>query len=173
MFRDYRRIEGYEDYIISNYGEVWSLKRGKVILFKQQVGSNGYMLCRLYMNGRGKTLGVHMLVGNHFIGKREGNMSFDHIDRNKLNNRADNIRLATKTEQNINQKIRCTNKTGERNIRIHKDRRPDRNGNEYYLISIKRNKKRLFLKSLNKKKFSLEDAIKVRDDFLLTLSTNC
>ena len=169
MFRDYRRIEGYEDYIISNYGEVYSLKRGMVRDMKQHVGTHGYMQCRLSTNARAKTLRVHVLVGNHFIGKRQGELTFDHIDINRVNNRADNIRLATKSEQRINTKINKNSKTGERNIRNHTDTRPDRNGNEYWKIEIRRNKKIVFNKCLNKKKFSLEDAVKVRDDFLLTM----
>ena len=84
----------------------------------------------------------------------------------KQNNKASNLRLATKTEQCINRNVFKNNKLGEKNIRIHKDTRPDRNGYEYYQINIKRNKKLVFWKQLRIDKFSLEDAKKIRDDFL-------
>jgi len=162
MFRDYRIIENYPDYVISNYGKVYSLKRGKVREMKQQTGDNGYLQVGLCKDGIQKTSRIHALVGNHFIGKRQGEMTFDHIDRDKNNNRADNLRLATKSEQQQNTGVSKNNKLGVKCINISLKK-----GVEYYHIRIKRNKKRVFRKSLNKNKFTLDDAIKVRDEFLL------
>ena len=162
MYYDYRRIEGYENYIVSNYGEVYSLKRGKVIEMKTQINNRGYKMCGLYSNGKCKIVTIHSIVGNAFIGKREGEMTYDHIDRNRLNNRADNIRLATKSEQMINTGVSKNNKLQEKNIFTKIDKRY---GSEYWCVLIERNGKK-FRKELNKKKFSLDDAIKVRDEFL-------
>ncbi len=165
MYRDYRRIENYPDYIVSNYGEVYSLKFGKVKEMKPRVGTNGYR----HVHIGDKYPSVHVLVGNAFVGKRHGEMTFDHFpDRTKLNNRADNIRLATKSDQRVNTKLNKNSKTGERNILNYNEKGSDRT---YWRIEIERNKKCVFKKLLNKKKFSIEDAIKLRDDFLLTWST--
>ena len=166
MLLDYRIVDGYPDYIISNYGIIYSTKRyGKVIEMKQAI-NKGYKYVNLCKDGIRKIMRIHVLVGNAFIGMREGEMTFDHVDRNPLNNRADNIRLATKSEQQVNKKTQKRNKFGEKNIstRIHK-----KTGNEYYNIQIRRNKKIVFEKHLNKKKYTIEDAVKVRDDFLITL----
>ena len=169
MFVDYRRIEEYPGYIISNYGKVYSLKgfNGREMIPCGKNSSNGYLRVNLSNNGIVKTVRIHTLVGNAFIGSRTGELTFDHIDRNILNNRADNLRLATKTEQQVNQKVNIRNKLGEKCIGSKTDRR---NGNEFYRIGIRRNYKIIFEKLLNKKDFSLEDAVKIRDEFLLTLN---
>ncbi len=166
MILDYRRVKEFPDYIISNYGIIWSIKFGKVRELKQSLDIHGYNHVVLYKDGFQKTLKIHALVGNAFIGLRTGEMTFDHIDRIKTNNRADNIRLATKSEQSVNQKINKRNKFGEKNVCSWIDKRT---GYEYFRIAIYRNKKTAFEKHLNKKNYTIEDAIKVRDDFLLTL----
>jgi len=166
LYRDYRRIEGYEDsYIISNYGEVFSLKRKwvtKTIQLKQTTLKIGYKAVALHAGGKQNTTYVHALVGNHFVGERTGNLSFDHIDRNRINNRADNIRLATPSEQILNQSIRKDNKLREKNITYNKYK----TGQEYYILTITRNKKLLIFKQYNLKKYTLDYVIKVRDEFL-------
>ena len=43
LYIDYRRIEGNEDYIISNYGDVISLKRKTPIILKTCLDNNGYL----------------------------------------------------------------------------------------------------------------------------------
>jgi len=161
MFRDYRRVEGYEsDYIISNIGEVWSLKFGKVKLLKPSLNSTGYCQVVLCKNGKHKIIKVHVLVGIHFIGLRTGTLTYDHKDINNQNNRADNIRLATKSEQVQNQNLRKDNKLGFKNISEKVDR-----GCEYYRIQIIRNGKRVE-KLFNKKKYSLEHVVEERDKIL-------
>ena len=166
MLLDYRRVEGFPDYIISNNGIVWSTKYGKVIERKTDFSPNGYKQVSLCKDGKQKTVTVHALVGIHFVGPRIGELTYDHWpDRTKTNNRANNIRLATKSEQSENQKTRKTNKLGEKNICTYIDKK---GGREYYVVKFKHNSKIIFRKQLNKKKYTLEDAIKVRDDFLLT-----
>jgi hypothetical protein len=168
LYRDYRRVEGFEDYIVSNYGEVFSTKKYNRKEWRElKMGFNnwGYKQIDLREDSKRKTFTVHVLVGNAFVGKRTGEMTFDHIDRDKLNNKSDNIRLATRSEQSINKNLHKSNKLKQRNICISKiDTRI------YYYIKIRRNKKVVFNKRLNVKKYSIEDAIKVRDDFLTTLA---
>jgi len=153
-------IEGYEGlYSVSNYGRVYSHQLGGRIL-KPGRGDKGYLQVGLWKDNIKKTIRVHALVGNAFVGKREQGMTFDHIDRNKLNNKASNIRLATKSEQTINQKLRCTNKSGEKNIIVIKNS---------YRIEISRNGK-ICRRCLRLDKFSLADAVKVRDKMLADLN---
>ena len=157
----YKWVEGYDKkYIVSNFGDVISLKRKKPIIMKIPLDSNGYLGVCLRKNGKQKTIRVHILVGNAFVGKRINGLTFDHIDRVRTNNRADNIRLATKSEQSINQNMRITNTSGERNICI------ERIGNyARYRIKIMRNGK-IIVKKLNIEKYTLADAIKYRDEQL-------
>ena len=161
MFRDYRRVEGYEsDYIISNIGEVWSLKFGKVKLLKLNPDTKEYLMVILYKNGKRKSFKVHALVGIHFIGLRTGTLTYDHIDVNNQNNRADNLRLATRLEQAENRNVRKDNKLGFKHICETVNR-----GNEYYRITIDRNGKRV-QKSFSKNKYSLEHVVEERDKML-------
>jgi hypothetical protein len=165
LYRDYRRIEGFPDYIVSNYGEVYSLKRGKVRELKMGFNRDGYKCVKLGHDHIFKDFKVHALVGNAFIGKRINGLTFDHIDRNKINNKSDNIRLATRSEQQLNKNLHKSNKLKQKNICINNDKRT---GYSYYYIQIRRDKKMVFQKRLNVEKYKIEDAIKIRDDFLTT-----
>ncbi len=153
-------VEGHEGlYSVSNYGRVWSHQRGGRIL-KPGDNGNGYLHVNLYKDKIQKTDTVHSLVGNAFVGKREHGMTFDHIDRNKLNNEASNLRLATRSEQSLNQKTRFDNHLGEKNIYIF---------TEYYCVELRRKGIR-YLKYLRMDDFSLADAVKVRDKILADLN---
>ena len=160
MLRDYRRVDGHPDYIISNVGEVWSLKCGKVKLMKTNPNTQGYLQVGLCEKGKRTTHHIHALVGIHFIGLRTGSLTYDHIDTNKLNNNADNIRLATKSEQVENRNMQKNNKLGFKNISKEVN-----NGYEYYIIAITRNGK-LVRKLFRKDKYSLEQVVEERDKIL-------
>ena len=56
-----------------------------------------------------KTIYLHALIMNH-IGNGKGKISVDHIDRNPLNNRRRNLRIATQSEQNRNTEKRSRKK---------------------------------------------------------------
>ncbi len=166
MYRDYRRVEGYPDYVISNYGEVYSTLSWRGTEWREMkcfMNRSGYKRVSLRKDNIKKHICIHVLVGNAFIGLREGKMTFDHIDRNNQNNRADNIRLATRSEQEINKNLRKDNRLGVKCISSC-----FKCNVEYFEIRIHRLNKQVFKKYLNKKKYTLEDAKKVRDDFLLT-----
>ena len=160
MVLDYRPIENFPGYIISNYGIVYSIRFDKVREMKSSIKPSGYK----ELDISSKTVSIHSLVGNAFIGKREDGLTYDHIDRNRLNNRADNLRLATKSEQQINKNMMNNNTSGEKNISSTTTR-----GKAYWRIVIKRNKKAVFQKWLNKKKFNIEDAVRIRDEFINAL----
>tara|TARA_R110001632_G_scaffold179092_1_gene298933 strand:+ start:130 stop:618 length:489 start_codon:yes stop_codon:yes gene_type:complete len=159
MFRDYRRVEGFPDYIVSNYGDVYSLKNGKVRELKFGYSNCGYRSVSLCINNKAVRQRVHILVGIAFVGKREGGLTYDHIDRNRINNKADNLRLATRSQQALNRKETKPNKLNEKYISIN---------NGYYEIVVVRNRKRIFRKQMSKNKWTLDDAKKVRDEYLHT-----
>ena len=95
----WKPIIGYESrYIISNKGEVKSLKRNKVL--KKELRRN-YWSIQLYDGNKFKHFSIHRLVGIHFI-ENPNNLPFiNHIDENKLNNNANNLEWCT-ASYNIN-----------------------------------------------------------------------
>lgn len=88
-------IKGYEDfYLISNHGRVFSLR--KHIYLKLGASCHGYLRIGLYdENTISKKFAVHRLVALHFNeGYFEGT-HVNHIDRNRKNNRTDNLEWVT------------------------------------------------------------------------------
>lgn len=59
-----------------------------------------------------KRYATHRLIWIYHNGKIPNNYTIDHIDRNKLNNKIENLRLATKSQQQWNTGIMNTNNTG-------------------------------------------------------------
>ena len=159
MFRDYRYVENYPGYIISNFGEVFSTKRGNVIQLKGTDDGNGYLRVTL----KNKNHKIHVLVGEAFIGKRSNGKSYDHIDRNTKNNRVDNLRIATASIQCENRNVFKNNKLGVKNISLRTDKK---DGWEYYRIRIQRNGKSLCEKRFAVTKYTIDDVIKIREDII-------
>lgn len=82
-------------YEISNYGSVKSISKvtKKEKILKQSLNKEGYLVVTI-----NKKIKTHYLVAYTFIGSRPDGLQIDHIDRNKLNNRLDNLRYCTRCE---------------------------------------------------------------------------
>lgn len=99
----HKGIKGYEDYLISDRGQVYSLKRKKYL--KLRKNSNGYYCIDLCKNGKRKTVVVHRLVAQAFIENPDNKPTVDHISRDRLDNRVENLRWATYQEQLENRNL--------------------------------------------------------------------
>lgn len=119
MVEEWRDIAGYEGlYQVSNLGRVRSLERkncvGKRIrerVLGTYYDTKGYAFVHLFktiQEGKSKkrTVRVHRLVADAFIPNLESKPEIDHIDGNTKNNRSDNLRWCTRSE-NIRNPI-CT-----------------------------------------------------------------
>ena len=82
---------------------------GKVFLNgRWQLGAingSGYRVVTIKFVLGKKTLSVHRIVAETFIDNPENKPTVDHIDRNRLNNSVDNLRWATRKEQQRNTKL--------------------------------------------------------------------
>ena len=72
----------------------------------------GYRRVCLSKNGKGFVRKVHKLVAITFLGHIPCGMTeiVDHIDRDKLNNKLDNIRLVNSRESSHNRSVKKTSK---------------------------------------------------------------
>ena len=95
------KIKGYEDYSIYEDGRVIN-KNGLVM--KSRIGTQGYKELHLCKDGKHKTFRLHRLLALHFIENTRPLIAItvDHIDRDKLNNSLENLRWATREEQQAN-----------------------------------------------------------------------
>lgn len=86
----WKPIEGYEEfYKISNFGEVKSLRRNR--LLKIHPDTSGYLQAVLYKDGTRRTFKIHRLVGKHFIENPKNLPEINHLDGVKSNNHVSNL----------------------------------------------------------------------------------
>ena len=98
--KTFRPVVGFETfYMVSNDGEVLSLRTGK--LRKPVINSrNGYLTLVLSGDHTKKTKSIHRLVAEAFVDNPNGYGLVNHKDENKLNNSADNLEWCTKEYNN-------------------------------------------------------------------------
>ena len=97
-------IVGYPKYMIYDDGRVWS-KIGKGRFLIPLVNSRGYLKVHLCEDGIKKTTNIHRLVAMHYIPNPDNKPEVDHIDQDTLNNNIDNLRWATRSENQSNKGI--------------------------------------------------------------------
>ena len=108
MNENWKTINGYENYQISNKGNVKNIITNQIL--KQCNNGRGYKHVMLYNSDhKGKTLVVHRLVANAFIPNPQNLPEVNHIDENKTNNSVDNLEWIT-CKDNINH--------GTHNVRV-------------------------------------------------------
>ncbi len=102
------QIEGYEGlyeiHLIGPNGQpaVWSVRRKRWI--KTFLNKEGYLRVTLWKNWKGKTHFIHRLTAVHFINNPDELPCVDHIDGDKTNNRIQNLRWVTHSDNNHNRK---------------------------------------------------------------------
>jgi len=93
IFKDIPEFPGYQ---ASNLGRIMSFKQSsKGRILKPSMDHDGYLRLAPMKNGKTFSITVHLLVAMAWLGHRSINrrINTDHIDNNKLNNRADNLQI--------------------------------------------------------------------------------
>lgn len=94
-----KKINNFEDYLISEEGKVYSTKEGFLREISLSIDRYGYYRCCLY-NGTKHTIRVHRLVAEAFIPNPHKKLLVNHIDSNRLNNNVANLEWVNYTENN-------------------------------------------------------------------------
>lgn len=95
----WKTIEGFPDYEISVYGEVYSRRLGRTLI--PQVNTHGYEFVTLYNADGPKRFLIHRLVGNAFIPNPENKPQINHKDGYKRNPRLTNLEWNTNSENEL------------------------------------------------------------------------
>lgn len=108
----WKDIAGYEGhYMVSSLGRVKSLcrkvdHRNRQITIPEkikelQIGTTGYYVLRLALNGESRNHKVHQLVAKAFLPNKHNHPFINHKDGNKLNNHYLNLEWCTPLQNNM------------------------------------------------------------------------
>lgn len=151
----WKPIDGWP-YEVSSLGNV--RREGKSINLKLTLGNHGYLYCNLSKDGSVKPMLLHRLIASLFIENPERLPFVDHINRNRTDNRIENLRWVSRETNRHNTTVLIKNKLGQKHISF------DRLKNKYK-VQITHNK----LFALQKYYKTLEEAIVARDTKLAEL----
>jgi len=152
-------IKDYETYSINKNGEVKDLRNGHIL--NGHKDPSGYLKVQLKNPDGYKGFLVSRLVLMTFNPvDNMDELECDHKDRNILNNNLDNLRWVTKSENQQNKSVHKNNKLKVKHIVYSEDNRCSR-----YIFQIRINGVR-HKKSFSTSKYTLEDAIKYRDEYI-------
>ena len=100
----WKDVVGYEGlYEVSNLGCFRKISNnGEKVSLKSTKNSCGYYTIRLRKNKKAKQYRISRLIAEAFIPNPENKPYVDHIDTNKENNRADNLRWVSPSENSNN-----------------------------------------------------------------------
>ena len=113
-------IPGYENYMISIHGEIYSLKKKKF----RKVNFSRYYRVSLYDNENKQTSKlIHRLLAITFIFNPNPDKYkiVDHIDGNTKNNSLNNLQWCNQSMNIKKSKLRNTNKSGIKHLSYRKD----------------------------------------------------
>lgn len=91
-FDEFKPIKGFENYLISKNGEVYSLKTRKFLKFHDRKGYLGFAIS---VNNKRKDLALHRMLAETFIPNPNNLPQVNHKDGNKQNNDLLNLEWCT------------------------------------------------------------------------------
>lgn len=90
------KLNGYDNYYVSNEGYVYSGTRK----LAPRISKDGYNNVYLYKDGKGKNYKVHRLVAQMFLPNPKNLPEINHKDHNTLNNKVENLEWCDRTYNN-------------------------------------------------------------------------
>lgn len=110
-------IPNYPNYSISRDGKTVIGCKGEMRI---QTNNCGYRTVQLTNNGKKHSFSIAKLLALTFIPNPENKRTIDHINRDRSDDRIENLRWATDHEQGFNKGRYSTNTSGVKNISIKK-----------------------------------------------------
>lgn len=96
-----KQIQDFEDYFITEEGDIYSLKTGTLVKLKPWLdGKKRYFMITLCKNGTKTKKLIHRLVAMAFIENPNGLPEVNHKNHNSLDNSKDNLEWVTR-QQNM------------------------------------------------------------------------
>jgi hypothetical protein len=111
----WKPIKNYENYQVSNFGNVKSLNFNKEKILKIRTLPTGYCRVNLCKNNNAIDFYIHRLVAEAFIKNMNDYQQVNHIDGNKLNNKMCNLEWCNQSENMLHSYKIGLNKIGENN----------------------------------------------------------
>lgn len=105
-------LDDFPDYFISENGDIYSDKFGKMKKLKPAKDKDGYFKLTLHKNGKQYTKTVHRLLAETFIANPNNLKQVDHKNRIKNDNRLENLRWVEIRDNNRNTNIAKDNTSG-------------------------------------------------------------
>ena len=144
-------IIGYPSYEISNLGNIYR----NDIKLKPWKNTKGYLQIDLFENGIRKTKRVHRLVYENFGINWNSDLTIDHLNFDRTDNRLENLRLITSCK-NASKRNKNGHYSKYYGINYHKEK-------EKWMAKIRRNHKNIFHKYFDTE----EEAMLARNQFII------
>ena len=113
-------VEDYPNYLIYPDGRVQNKKTKRYL--KQQKKKNKYLFVVVCKDGKPKNYNIHRLVAEHYIPNPDKKSCVDHINRDRTDNRIENLRWTTMSENGQNRGTqKNNNSTRVKNISYYND----------------------------------------------------
>lgn len=92
LWKPLKNFPGYEG---STEGRIRNIRTQHIL--SSTVDERGYPQVSIYRDKKQRSVKVHKLIGEAFIGDRQG-LDIRHRDNDRMNNRVDNLYLSTRSE---------------------------------------------------------------------------